>query len=72
MNLNYIIPLSISCLAIVVSLNSDVKTLDGIPRLLAPCIGFIGLIWFFNLIPWLLKVGCILILLSIRKTALTQ
>ncbi|NET16269.1 MAG: hypothetical protein F6K08_27315 [Okeania sp. SIO1H6] len=72
MNLNYIIPLCISCLAIFVSVNSDVKTLDGIPRLLAPCIGFIGLIWFFNVIPWLLKVACIVILLSIRKNFLIQ
>ncbi len=70
MHLNYIIPLSISCLAIFVSFNIDVKTFDGIPRLLAPCIGVIGLIWFFNVIPWLFQVGCVILLLSLSKTYL--
>lgn len=70
MYLNYIIPLSISCLAIFVSFNTDVKTFDGIPRLLAPCVGIIGLIWFFNVIPWLFQVGCLLLLLSLSKTYL--
>lgn len=70
MNLNCIIPLSISCLAIFVSLYTDVKTFDGIPRLLAPCIGVIGLIWFFNVIPWLFKIGFVLLVLSLCQTYL--
>ncbi|MGD1699044.1 MAG: hypothetical protein F6K22_07100 [Okeania sp. SIO2F4] len=70
MNITYIIPLSLFFLAIFVSFNTDVKTLDGIPRILAPCIGVIGLIWFFNVIPWLFQVGFVLILLSLSKTYL--
>ncbi len=70
MNITYIIPLIIFFLAIFVSFNTDGKTLDGIPRILAPCIGVIGFIWFFNLIPWLFQAGCILLLLSLNKTYL--
>ena len=70
MNITYIIPLSLFFLGIFVSFNTDVKTLDGIPRILAPCIGVIGLIWFFNVIPWLFQVGFVLILLSLSKTYL--
>ena len=70
MNITYIIPLSLFFLAIFVSFNTAVKTLDGIPRILAPCIGVIGLIWFFNVIPWLFQVGFVLLLLSLSKTYL--
>ncbi len=70
MNITYIIPLSLFFLAIFVSFNTDIKTLDGIPRILAPCIGVIGLIWFFNVIPWLFQVGFVLLLLSLSKTYL--
>ncbi|WP_210407529.1 hypothetical protein, partial [Hydrocoleum sp. CS-953] len=65
-----IIPLILFFLAVFVSLNTDVKTLDGIPRIVAPCIGVIGLVWFFNEIPWLFQLGCILILLSLNRTYL--
>ncbi len=70
MNITYIIPLSLFFLGIFVSFNTDVKTLDGIPRILAPCIGVIGLIWFFNVIPWLFQVGFVILLLSLSKTYL--
>ena len=67
MNFYFVIPLSIFFLAVIVSLNTDVKTLDGIPSLIAPCVGVIGLIWFFAIIPWLFKAACVLILLSLSK-----
>lgn len=67
MNFYFMIPLTISCFAIFVSLNTDVQTFDGIPSLLAPCIGVIGLVWFFAIIPCLFKVGCVVILLSLGK-----
>ncbi|NEQ35293.1 MAG: hypothetical protein F6K40_02815 [Okeania sp. SIO3I5] len=70
MNITYIIPLSLFFLAIFVSFNTDVKTLDGIPRILAPCIAIVGLIWFFNMVPWLFQVGCVLLLLAFKKTYL--
>ena len=67
MNFYFVIPLSIFFLALIVSFNTDVKTFDGIPSLLAPCVGVIGLIWFFAIIPWLLKASCVLLLFSLGK-----
>lgn len=62
-----IVPLSIFCLAVSVSFYTDIKTLDGIPSLIAPCIGVISLIWFFAIIPWLFQAACVIILLSLSK-----
>lgn len=67
MNFYFMIPLSVFFLAVFVSLNTDVKTFDGIPCLIAPCIGVISLIWFFTIISWLFKAGCVLILLYLSK-----
>ncbi|MDJ0555535.1 MAG: hypothetical protein QNJ68_14045 [Microcoleaceae cyanobacterium MO_207.B10] len=67
MNFYFVIPLSIFFLALIVSLNTDGKTFDGIPSLIAPFVGVIALIWFFAIIPWLFKAGCVLILLSLSR-----
>ena len=67
MNFLSIIPLAIFSVSLFISLNTDVKTLDGIPSLIAPCLEIISLVWLFAIIPWLLKTGCIILLICLGK-----
>jgi hypothetical protein len=60
MILTFLLPLIIFLLSAAITLGTDRKILDGIPRPIAAITGVMSLIWFVAISPFLLKIGLVI------------
>jgi hypothetical protein len=60
MILTFLLPLMIFLISAAITLGTDRKILDGIPRPIGAITGVMSLIWFVAISPFLIKIGLVI------------